>query len=179
MLMSIDWHHLFVPTESLAELIIRGSMMYLLLFAALRILGRRHVGSLSMMDLLLMVLIADAAQNAMADEYKSITEGLILCGTLLGWNYLLDWLAFMFPAVERILEPPPLPIIRHGKFIRKNLKAELLTKEEVMGQLREQEVFDLADVEYAYVESDGGLSIKKVAGSQESGSQQNKKSSLR
>ncbi len=134
--------------------------MYLVLFAALRILGRRHVGSLSMMDLLLMVLIADAAQNAMADEYTSITEGLILCGTLLGWNYALDWLAFVVPSVERILEPPPLLIIKNGKWVARNLRAELLTKDEVLGQLREHDVFDVQEIVAAFVESDGNLSIK-------------------
>jgi uncharacterized membrane protein YcaP (DUF421 family) len=63
----IDWQTLFVPTTPLLELVVRGSAMYLLLLAALRFLVRRHIGSLSLMDLLLMVLIADAAQNAMGD----------------------------------------------------------------------------------------------------------------
>ena len=81
---SVDWDALFVPQTSLLELFIRGSAMYLLLLAALRVLVRRHIRSLSMMDLLLMVLIADAAQNAMASEYRSITEGIVLCGTLIG-----------------------------------------------------------------------------------------------
>jgi uncharacterized membrane protein YcaP (DUF421 family) len=177
--MKVDWQHLLVPTESLVELVIRGSAMYLLLFAALRILGRRHVGSLSMMDLLLMVLIADAAQNAMAAEYTSITEGLVLCGTLLGWNYLLDWLAFTFPWMDRILEPSSLPIIIRGKFIRKNLKAELLTPDEVLGQLREQEIFDIAEVELAYVESDGGLSVKRYDKSKTTPNPDSNQSSLR
>ncbi len=135
--------------------------MYLSLLVVLRILGRRHVGSLSMMDLLLMVLIADAAQNAMADEYTSLTEGFVLCGTLVAWNYVLDWLAFMFPWFARMLEPSALPIIRDGKFLRKNLKAELLTPDEVLGQLREQGIFDVAEVKLASVESDGRLSVKR------------------
>src|SRR5687767_943015 len=92
--MSLDWESLLVPTTPLIELILRGTLMYFALLLALRLLVRRHVGSLSLMDLLLLVLIADAAQNAMAAEYRSITEGLVLCGTLIGWNYLLDFLAF-------------------------------------------------------------------------------------
>ena len=67
----INWEQLFVPNGSLLELIIRGTLMYLVLFAVFRALGRRHVGSLRMLDLLLMVRIADAAQNGMASEYKS------------------------------------------------------------------------------------------------------------
>jgi uncharacterized membrane protein YcaP (DUF421 family) len=60
------------------------------------------------MDLLLLVLIADAAQNAMAGEYHSISKGLVLCGTLFGWNFLLDWLAYRYDWVARLLECFPL-----------------------------------------------------------------------
>jgi uncharacterized membrane protein YcaP (DUF421 family) len=133
--------------------------MYLILFAALRILVRRHIGSLSLMDLLLMVLIADAAQNAMAADYQSITEGVVLCGTLIGWNYLFDWLAYRFPSFQRLLEPPPLPVIRDGRFIQRNMRQEFVTKDELLGQLREQGVNDVAIVQVAYIESDGGLSV--------------------
>ena len=164
--MSIDWHTLLVPQTSLLELVIRGSAMYLLLLAALRVLVRRHIGSLSLMDLLLMVLIADAAQNAMADEYRSITEGIVLCATLIGWNYLLDWLAYRSRFVQKMLEPSPLPVIRDGEFLRRNMRQEFITEDELRGQLREQGVVDLADVETACIESDGGVSIVKRDGEQ-------------
>jgi uncharacterized membrane protein YcaP (DUF421 family) len=167
---TLDWQQLFAPTESLVELAIRGSMMYFVLLTMLRILGRRHVGSLSMMDLLLMVLIADAAQNGMVGEYTSITEGVVLCGTLVGWNFAFDWLAYRFPWFARLLTPPPLPIVHDGKFMHKHLKAELLTYEEVLGLLREQGVFDVREVQLAYIEGDGGLSIKRFK-KQNSGTQ--------
>jgi uncharacterized membrane protein YcaP (DUF421 family) len=140
--------------------------MYLLLLAALRVLVRRHIGSLSLMDLLLMVLIADAAQNAMAGEYRSITEGIVLCATLIGWNYFLDWLAYRSRFVQRMLEPPPLPVIRRGEFQRKNMRMEFITEDELRGQLREQGVVDVAEVETACIESDGGVSIVKRDGEQ-------------
>jgi uncharacterized membrane protein YcaP (DUF421 family) len=129
------------------------------LLAALRVLIRRHVGSMSLMDLLLMVLIADAAQNAMAGAYRTITEGLVLCGTLLGWNYLLDWLAYLSPFCARILEPPPLMVVNNGKMIRRNMRAEFLTTEELMSQLRLQGIEDIHQVKRAYIESDGRISI--------------------
>jgi uncharacterized membrane protein YcaP (DUF421 family) len=155
----IDWRALFVPSGSLIEIIIRGTVVYFVLLAALRVLIRRHVGSMSLMDLLLMVLIADAAQNAMAGAYRTITEGLVLCGTLLGWNYLLDWLAYLSPFCARILEPPPLMVVNNGKMIRRNMRAEFLTTEELMSQLRLQGIEDIHQVKRAYIESDGRISI--------------------
>jgi uncharacterized membrane protein YcaP (DUF421 family) len=178
--MTIDWTSLLIPNTPLLELILRGSLMYLLLLAALRMLVRRHVGSLSLMDLLLMVLIADAAQNAMSNEYRSLSEGLILCGTLIGWNFLLDWLAYRYPAIERLLEPPPLPVIKNGRFLRRNMRAEFFTPDELMSQLRQQQVQDVSEVKIAYVEPDGGLSVVRYdATSDEGQSKRKKKSSLR
>jgi uncharacterized membrane protein YcaP (DUF421 family) len=162
--MSIDWQTLFVPQTPMVELILRGTVMYLVLFTALRILVRRHIGSLSLMDLLLMVLIADAAQNAMADEYHSISEGLVLCGTLVAWNYLLDWLAYLFPRFGKILEPPALPVVKDGKMIRRHMRAELLTEDELMSQLRQQVIYSLAEVKVARVEPDGEISIERRDG---------------
>lgn len=162
--MNIDWQSLFTPTTPVLELVVRGTLMYLLLFAALRMLVRRHVGSMSLMDLLLMVLIADAAQNAMAGQYESITEGIIVCGTLIFWNYFLDWLSYKIPAVERLLEPPPLPIVRDGVMLRRNMRQELITPDELLSLLREQGVFDPQDVKLASVESDGGVSVQRRSG---------------
>src|SRR5262245_46204776 len=118
MSLAFDWRNLLVPQTSLLELVLRGTLMYLGLLIALRVLVRRHVGSMSLMDLLLMVLIADAAQNAMAAEYKSVSEGFVLCGTLLGWNYFFDWLAYRSPTFQKLLEPAPLPVIRDGTMLR-------------------------------------------------------------
>ncbi len=175
--MPIDWQTLLVPQTSLIELFVRGTVMYLLLLAALRALVRRHVGSMSLMDLLLMVLIADAAQNAMASEYRSLTEGVVLCGTLIGWNYLFDWLAYKYPKFRRLLEPAPLPVIRNGKMLRRNMQQELITKEELESQLRQQQIENIDDVEKAFVEPDGSLSVVKKSGKNDNGAQSPKRKS--
>ena len=80
-ILEIDWHAVLVPTVSLLELVLRGSLMYLGILAALRIF-RREAGALSTADLLVIVLVADAAQNAMASQYDSVTEGLVLVATI-------------------------------------------------------------------------------------------------
>ena len=88
----MDWSSLFALNVSPWELIIRGSVMYWFLFLVFRFLLRRDVGSIGVADVLLVVLIADASQNAMTADYTTVTEGLVLVSTLIGWNYLLDWL---------------------------------------------------------------------------------------
>jgi uncharacterized membrane protein YcaP (DUF421 family) len=71
-LLRIDWESVFVPSLSLLEIVLRGSLIYLFLFIVLRVL-RRGAGTIGISDLLVVVLIADAAQNAMGSEYKSVT----------------------------------------------------------------------------------------------------------
>jgi uncharacterized membrane protein YcaP (DUF421 family) len=158
--MGIDWRELFVPTVSVAELVIRGSVMYLVILTLLRVF-RREAGALSIPDLLVIVLVADAAQNGMAGEYLSITDGIILVVTIFSWNYVLDWLAYRSRWMHRLLQPRPLPLVEDGRINRRNLRAELLTVEDLRALLREQGVDSVAEVRRCLIESDGQVSIIK------------------
>jgi uncharacterized membrane protein YcaP (DUF421 family) len=160
-IVEIDWHTLLVPTVALLEIVLRGSAMYLFILTAMRAL-RREAGALSTADLLVIILVADAAQNAMANEYHSLTEGLVLVATIFGWNYLLDWLAYRFPWFSRLLHPAPLLLVRNGRLQRHNLRSEMLTEDDLKSQLREQGVERLAQVRRCYLEPDGHLSVIKA-----------------
>ena len=157
----IDWSGTFIPTVNLLELILRGSVVYLLIVACFRIF-RRPAGALSTTDLVVVVLVADAAQNAMAAEYHSITEGTVLVLTILFWNFALDWLSFHSPVVYRMLHSSPTLLVRNGRLQARNLRAELLTRSELDEFLREQGVGDIAEVKRCYLEADGQLSVVKL-----------------
>jgi uncharacterized membrane protein YcaP (DUF421 family) len=160
-LLQIDWESVFVPSIHLGEIILRGTIVYLFLFAVFRVL-RRGAGTIGISDLLVVVLVADAAQNAMASEYKSITEGLTLVATIVFWDYFLDWLGYRFPVVRRLVQPAPLLLIKDGRIQRRNLRQEMITEEELRGQLREQGVASVEAVKQSYMEADGRISaIKK------------------
>ncbi|WP_443303336.1 hypothetical protein [Variovorax sp. CCNWLW186] len=97
---------LFSPDQPLLEMVIRGSAIYWFLLIVFRFVLRRDVGSMSMADLLFIVLVADASSNAMQGEYRSVTNGVTLLATLIGWNYLLDLLGYRYEWVARVLAPP-------------------------------------------------------------------------
>ena len=156
--MTIDWGAMFVPTGSLLELVVRGSLMYLLILAGFRIF-RRDAGSLSVSDLLVVVLIADAAQNGMAGEYKSVTEGVTVVATIFAWNYALDWLAYRSRFMYWLLHPPSLLLVRNGQIQHRNLRSQLITKEDLLEQLREQGVDDVGSVKKCFLEGDGRMSV--------------------
>ena len=152
---------LFSWTVPPTELVARGTLIYLGLVLCFRYLLRRDIGSMSTPDLLFVVLIADAAQNAMAGEYKSIADGAVLLGTLVFWNVVLDWLAYRSATFRRILGPPPLPLIKNGRWIRANLKQQWITTEEVEAKLREHGIESVAQVKAAFLEPSGELGVIK------------------
>lgn len=155
---------LFAVTVNPLELFVRGTVIYLGLVFVVRFLLRRDVGSMSMADILFIVLVADAAQNAMAGEYKSLADGAVLVATLVAWNVLLDWLAYRSSAFRRLVEPPALPLIKDGKLLRQNLRKEWITAEEVHSKLREMGVDDITEVRLACLEPSGELGVIRVDG---------------
>jgi len=158
---ALDLGRLFAFSVSPLELIVRGSAVYWFLFLIFRIILRRNVGSLAIADVLVLVVIADAAQNAMAGSYESVSDGFVLVGTIVLWNVALDFAAYRFAPLRRLLEPRPLPLVRNGRLLRHNLRKEFLTEDEVTAQLREKGIEDLAQVKQACMESDGQISVIK------------------
>jgi uncharacterized membrane protein YcaP (DUF421 family) len=155
----VDWSRLFGFSVNPAEIILRGTVIYWFIFLLFRLILHRDVGAIAIADVMLLVLIADAASNGMSGNYDSITDGCLLIATLAGWNYLLDLLSFHFPAIRRIVQPPPLALIQNGKIQRKAMRRELITVEELESKLREQGIEDLREVKIAYLEEDGEISV--------------------
>ena len=157
----IEWAELFVPTHSLAEMVLRGTIMYLSLFLILRFVMPRRSSTIGIADILVIVVIADAAQNGFAKEYKSVTEGVALVLTIVFCDILLNWLSFRFKIFERLLAPPPLPLVENGTMIRRNMRKEFITEDELRSQLRQNGVSDVAEVKRACLEANGEISVVK------------------
>ena len=154
----VDWGRLFIPSGSLLEIFLRGSVIYLALFAVMRFLPRREVGGLGAADILVIVLIADAVQQGMSGRYESITEGLLLAATVFAWATLIDWIDYRFPNL-RLAEGPPLMVVRNGRLLRRNMRREQVTEDEVLAQLRQHGFENIEDVAKAYIEGDGQFSV--------------------
>jgi uncharacterized membrane protein YcaP (DUF421 family) len=160
-MIAVDWEGMFAFSVSPIEIIIRGTAVYWFLFLVFRFLVRRDVGSVGIADILVLVIVADASQNAMAGEYKSISEGCVLVGTIIFWNFLLDWLSYRFPWFERFAQSDVICLVKNGKMLHRNMRREMLTEEELMSKVREQGVENLSEVKDIYMESDGTISVIK------------------
>jgi uncharacterized membrane protein YcaP (DUF421 family) len=162
-ILDVDWRAIFVPALGLVEVFMRGTIMYLGILLLMRIM-RRQKGALNTADMLVLLIVADAAQNGMTSRYDSITEGLFLVAVIIGWDYVVDTLAFRWPAFRRLLHEAPLLLIRNGQLMRRNMRMEILTRDDVMQQLREHGIEDIADVRACYLEPDGQFSVVRRDG---------------
>lgn len=150
---------MFAPSVAPLELFVRGTAIYAFLFFIFRFFMRRDTGSLSIADILLVVIVADASQNAMAGESRSVGDGVILVGTIVTWNAVLDWLSFHSAVAERLIEPRLRVLVRDGRIQHANLERELMTERELMAKLRERGVAGLDEVRRAYLESGGSVTV--------------------
>jgi uncharacterized membrane protein YcaP (DUF421 family) len=162
MLFRVEWAELLVPTHSIAELMLRGTVMYLALFLILRFVMLRQSSTLGIADILVIVVIADAAQNGFAKEYKSLTEAIVLVLTIVFWNTFLNWLSYNFKAFERLLAPPPLSLVENGRVNRRNMRKELITEDELRSQMRLQGINQVSEIKRACLEATGEISFVKV-----------------
>ena len=158
----MNWREMFVPQTSLLEVAARGSIMYVLLFVALRYLLKRHTGQVGIADILVIVLISEAAQTALVGEAKSIPEAAVLIGTILFWSFAVNWVSYRVPALRSLGGGDPLPLIVDGRLVTRNMERELLTREELMSHLRQHGVERVEEVKRACLEPDGNISVVRV-----------------
>ncbi|HEX5354314.1 MAG TPA: YetF domain-containing protein [Rhodanobacteraceae bacterium] len=141
------------------EIFIRGTIMYWFLFLLLRFVLRRDTGSAGISGILFVVLLGDAAQNAMIGNGHTVGDGGLLIATLAGWNLFLDWLGTRVPLVAQLMDAPPIMLVRNGQLLMRNLRREHLTLSEVEAQLRLKGLERMEQVGKMYLESDGRFSV--------------------
>lgn len=157
-MLELDWSKLLIPGDSVLEVVVRGTVVYLALFVTIRLLPRRTMGGVGPSDLLIIVLLADAVQQAMAGQYESITEGLVLAGTLIFWAVFIDWLDYRLPRLH-LSDGKQIPLVRDGRYIHRNMARQNITEDEVLSQLRHHGLASLQGVEAIYLEGDGQFSV--------------------
>ena len=163
-LLQINLAEIFRVETPVLELMLRASLLYLGILFLLRIMPRRTGGELATMDLLFVVLIAEATTHSLGG-YKSVTEGFIVVLTLMMLNYFINFLSYYSSFVEKLIASPPLLVVKDGKLLRRNMRREFLTEEELMEHLRREGIEDIKEVKSAHVEADGQISFIPGKGS--------------
>lgn len=156
-----DWQALFGFSISPVEIVLRGTVMFWFLFAIFRFVLRRDVGNVGIGDFLFVVIVADASQNAMTGESRTVIDGMLLVATLVAWNFLVDYLSYRIPLIRHLAEPPSVMLVKNGRMLTRNLRREYISRSEILMKMREQGIARLEDIKEMRLESDGDISVIK------------------
>lgn len=148
---------LWRPETPVIALMVRSVVVYVFLMIALRIAGRRELGQMTTFDLVLLLVLANAVQNSINAGDNSLGGGLISAMTLLVINFAVGEATYRWRWFERIVQGRPLPLVRNGKLVIRNLQRERVTLEELRSALRKQNIDCVSRCKHAVLESDGTL----------------------
>jgi uncharacterized membrane protein YcaP (DUF421 family) len=146
------------------ELIVRGVVVYIALLLGIRMFGRREIGQMTPFDLVLILLIANAVQNAMVGPDTSLIGGLVVAATLLILNRLVARSSARIPWLRSVTEGEPILLINNGRVLADRLRREGIDIDDLEQAAREHGVKDLSEVDTAVLEIDGSVSIIPVTG---------------
>ena len=141
------------------EIAIRTAVIYLVILVGLRLAGKREVGQLTVLDLVVLLLISNAVQNAMLGPDTSLIGGIIAVVVLLAMSVLLSQLRLRSQRLRRLVQGSPTVLVLHGEAIPDHMRREGLDEDTLLAALREHGVTDINDVEMAVLEVDGSISV--------------------
>jgi uncharacterized membrane protein YcaP (DUF421 family) len=144
---------------TLLGIIGRTTIIYAIIVGSMRLLGTRALGKMSAYDFVLVVVIANAVQNALVGGDNTLVGGLTSAGTLLALNLLVTWVLERFPRLEKQMVGEPTVLVSDGQARGDALQREGVTHDELMAALREHGVAGLEEVRLAVLEVDGTISV--------------------
>ena len=137
----------------------RTIVLYLVIIGVIRLMGKRQIGEMEPAEFVVTMLIADLASIPMQDGAIPLLSGLVPILTVLGMELTLSWLTLRSVALRRLLCGKPVVLIDNGKLLQDNLRMTRVSLDELTGHLREKDVLDISQVQYAILETNGNLSV--------------------
>jgi uncharacterized membrane protein YcaP (DUF421 family) len=152
-------HDILVPGIPILEKILRPLIVYVFLAVVIRVAGKRELGALTPLDLVVAFTLSNAVQNAIIGDDNSVTGGIIGGTVLLVVNYAFHRFLYNHKRLDRLIEGQPDVLILNGRLIRENLERELITEDQLLAVCHEQGVERFEDVQKAILETSGTISV--------------------
>lgn len=140
-------------------ILMRTILLYIVLLVVFRLMGKREVGELSIVDLAIFVLMAEVAALALDDLHNDIRKALLPIGILFFIQYVNSWFILKNKRLRDFIEGDPSLIIRDGWLCEPEMRKQRYNLDDLLQQLREQGVGSVQDVAYAFLEQSGKLSV--------------------
>lgn len=146
------------------EISIRTVIVYGLLLLLIRLAGKREIGQLTPFDLVVLLLVSNAVQNAMTGPDTTVSGGITAAVTLIAVNFIVALARQRWRPFRRFVEGIPIVLVSHGEIQYRALKREHLTVGDLMSSLREHEVRQVTDCQLVMLEIDGSVSVLRQEG---------------
>ncbi|MCX6237224.1 MAG: DUF421 domain-containing protein [Bacteroidia bacterium] len=146
-------------SEGYLKIVLSSVAVYLFIIVAIRLFGKKELAQLSIIDLVFILLISNAVQNAMVGSDSSLTGGLVAASSLFIVNYLFKYLLYRFPKLGNIVQGTVLLLIYKGQMNVTNMLKARISSEELLEAVREHGVSEIREVDLAVLEIDGNISI--------------------
>lgn len=146
------------------ELVIRATAIFWLLWLLVRGTGKRSLAELTPLDLILVVIVGDLAQQGVTQEDMSVTGAMVTVSVFMAWTFLADAMGRRWRWSARLLAGEPVILIHHGTPLVDRMTRERVDLDELKEAARLQGIADLGDVDYAVLETDGHLSFVRATG---------------
>ena len=150
-------HAIFDMGISVGEKALRAVLVYGFLLIALRVLGKRELAQQNTLDLLVILLVANAVQNGIIGNDNSVTGAIVGAIVLFGLHRLFGWLAFHNPLADQLLEGSPSYLIKDGQPVERTLRHEQISKPQLLAMARRQGFEGLDTIGEAVLETDGSV----------------------
>jgi uncharacterized membrane protein YcaP (DUF421 family) len=151
-----------IHLSTLFDILLRTVAVYLVILVGLRLAGKREIGQLTVFDLVVLLLISNAVQNAMVGPDTSLVGGLLAAVVLLLVNTLVSRLGLKWPRLRHWVEGTPTLLVLHGEVIPEHLRREGVDEDILSAALREHGIADISEVEMAVLETDGSISVVPI-----------------
>jgi uncharacterized membrane protein YcaP (DUF421 family) len=155
---------MFVLTPDLWQVVLRTAIVYILVLAGLRLAGKREMGELASFDFVMILLLANAVQNAMTGPNTSLMGGVVAAATLLVINYSVSALVHRYPRLRRIILGQRTTLIEQGIPQLDTLEREHIDEDEIMTAAREHDILKISDIRTAWLEVDGNITFQTMNG---------------
>lgn len=146
-----------LPEAPVWQLLLRGVIVYAFLVTALRLGGRRELAQMTTFDLVLVLILSNAVQNAINAGDNSLGGGLISAAVLLLLNWCVGWASYRWRWFRRLVQGRPLRLVSHGKLHLRALRRERITLEELRSAIRKQGIATISECQSVVLEGDGTL----------------------
>ena len=147
------------------DLVIRAAVVYVVIFAFTRVLGRRELSSLQPFDLILLVVIGDLIQSGVTQNDESVTGVILVLSTIGVLQVFTSFLGFRFRPLRRVLQGEPVVLVSEGEIIHRNLKRQRIDEDDLAEKARLDGIASMDEIRWAVLETNGDVSFIKRSSS--------------